>query len=373
MKAQILIPDQLKSPMGGMGEQARNLFSSFPDANYHFDIIGSPNCEQYTDGNISFYPIDDFVVASGKSDPIAKTLLSQSLFVQKGMTLRKPDIIHAFDWSTFWAGMILSKHYDVPLVVTIQLSIAKMNDKIHPLQIENHSVASAIECQGLFSADKVIQVSENYASLFPHISKDKTTIIHNGVNLKEFEKFNKIELPGNRKYKLIYIGRYADMKNVDSLLKAEIPEDIDLIFIGSTRGGDTDIFDRMQTACKERDNLHYVGAKYGQEKVDYLCNADAVIVPSKHEPFGIVALEALASKSILLSSFVNGMGDFLHEACAINCGTTPESISLALKKFTNLNQETKNFFIENGLEVCKKHQWGELAKKLCGVYDEVLS
>jgi glycosyltransferase involved in cell wall biosynthesis len=174
---------------------------------------------------------------------------------------------------------------------------------------------------------------------------------------------------GDGKRKIVYIGRFAKMKNVDALLNLELPEDTDLIFIGSISGGFVEVFDRMLKACEEKDNFHYVGPKYGQEKIDWLMAADAVIVPSTHEPFGIVALEALASRSILLSSFVNGMGDFLTEECAINCGTTTESISEAIDRFVSMTDDEKNEMKEKGLQVCREHDWEIQADKLFKLYD----
>ena len=96
--------------------------------------------------------------------------------------------------------------------------------------------------------------------------------------------------------------------------------------------------------------------------------ADAVIMPSIHEPFGIVALEALASKSILLSSFVDGMGDFLTEDVAINCGTSKESIEKALDNLINLQEEERVQRIKKGLEICKEYTWEKSAKKLAAIY-----
>jgi glycosyltransferase involved in cell wall biosynthesis len=126
----------------------------------------------------------------------------------------------------------------------------------------------------------------------------------------------------------------------------------------------------MLKACLEKDNFYYVGARYGQEKIDWLMAADAVIVPSTHEPFGIVGLEGLASRSIVLSSFVNGMGDYLTDECAINCGTTTESISKAIDRFISMTNEEKNKMKDKGLQVCREHDWSIQADKLFKVYNE---
>lgn len=367
----ILIPDKLKKPMGGMGEQLRNLAAHTP-SDYHLTIIGSANSEEYSEERFDYYAHHDLSTMWSKENHkmVDQVFLKQSLFVQRALSLDvKPDIVHAFDWSTMWAGRIIAMHYGVPLITTIQLSIdANTPNHVKATELE-YDLAASIELSGMVDSSSIIQVSENYASLFPKFLLQKTTVIHNGIDLNLWEKENDVELVGNGKRKIVYIGRFAKMKNVDALLDLDLPEDTDLIFIGSPNGGHIDVYDRMLKACLEKDNFHYVGAKYGQEKIDWLMAADAVIVPSTHEPFGIVGLEGLASRSIVLSSFVNGMGDYLTEECAINCGTTTESISKAIDRFVSMTDDEKNEMKEKGLQVCREHDWAIQADKLFKLYD----
>jgi len=369
-RVQILIPDELKNPMGGMGEQARNIIKAFPDGIY-FDVIGSSKGESVADKNFTFYPVMRLDKHCGNPDPLASTFLNQSLYVEKSMTLKRPDIIHAFDWSTFYAGRMLSRSYGVPLVVTIQLSIEKMIDNPPLVQKANYDMACSMEFSGMYESRVIVHVSNAYAKTFNPIFKSKSTVIENGIDLKEWVKTEDLSLPGKpENKKLVYIGRFAEMKNVVSLLQADIPPGLDIVFIGGNKGGNPEIQDMVIKTANEKDNVHYLGAKYGQEKIDLLMAADAMIVPSTHEPFGIVALEALASRSVLLSSFAGGMADFLNEDVAINCGTTPGSISAAMKKLMALGDVDKR--IAGGIEICENYTWESQAEKLNNVYKFVL-
>lgn len=367
----MLIPDELKKPMGGMGEQLRNLAAHTP-SDYHLTIIGSANSKEYSEERFDYYAQDDLNTFYYNTNQVnvETVFLSQSLIVRKALSLDiKPDIIHAFDWSTMWAGRILARHYKIPLVVAVHLSIGKNTPKEVLKESATFELAAHLELGSMVEANSIIHVSESYARLFPRFLLSKTDVIHNGIDLSLWKKKEEVKLVGDGKRKIVYIGRFAKMKNVDALLNLELPEDTDLIFIGSISGGFVEVFDRMLKACEEKDNFHYVGPKYGQEKIDWLMAADAVIVPSTHEPFGIVALEALASRSILLSSFVNGMGDFLTEECAINCGTTTESISEAIDRFVSMTDDEKNEMKEKGLQVCREHDWAIQADKLFKLYD----
>jgi glycosyltransferase involved in cell wall biosynthesis len=217
-------------------------------------------------------------------------------------------------------------------------------------------------------ADAIIQVSNSYAQNTNKIFWPKTYVIENGIELDEWKRKNIIKLPGENKYKVVFIGRLEYQKNIQTILQIDIPENIDLIIIGGHKGSAAELEDKVLERSKRDKNFIYIGPKYDQEKVDHLFAADAVLVPSLHEPFGIVALEALASQSVLLSSFVSGMGDFLNKDCAINCGISKESIEAALKQFINLKNDQKKEMIQKGLDVCKNYTWQKSAQKLESIY-----
>lgn len=372
-KVQILIPDSLKNPMGGMGEQAKNILACLPPHFYKIDIIGSNVDSKNKTENYNYYPISKINYGVGKIEPFSDVFLNQSLYISTSMSLEKPDLIHCFDWSTFWSGKILSKLYNIPLIVTIQLGINSSQKKINNWQKMNFDVACALEMSTMNYSNLIIHVSKNYVKNYPAIFRNKTIVIENGIKLSDWEIFNNYKFKGSNKIKMVYIGRFAKMKNIRSILKAKFPKEIDMFFIGSERGGDIQIFNKMLKACEQTENFYYLGAKYNQEKIDIMNSADAVIMPSTHEPFGIVALEALASRNILLSSFVGGMGDFLNEKTAINCGTTPESITKALQKFINLKEKEKEIRIQNGLQICKNYDWSIQSAKLNEVYNRFLN
>jgi glycosyltransferase involved in cell wall biosynthesis len=372
MKILFLIPDSLESPMGGMGEQCRNVLLNLSDQ-HEYTVLGSQNqpFTEYTDRK-KYYPIESPPIPIGNLDPLLASIVNQTPIAAKAASMPKPDLIHAFDWSCCYAAAILKQQWNVPLILTMQLSISKLLEAMNPVGTLSNVLTDAlagIELMGLIHADKIIQVSHDYAEKTLPVFKEKTQIIPNGIDLKNYlEPKEKFILPGKNSTKMIYLGRLAFMKGVHQLLKSKIPDNIDLIFIGGNRGGNVEIEEEIAQQVKEKANVFYLGPLYGDQKIAALQAADAVIMPSLHEPFGIVALEALASKSILLSSFANGMGDFLTEDIAINCGTTPETIELAIEKFLSLTKEEKQERIEKGVKLCEKFDWRLIAAEIEKIY-----
>lgn len=375
MKPKILsiIPDSINTPTGGMGVQFKNLYNIL-SKKFDFYISSFP------DKPLLKNQIPVVSPFSNIRHGTLNTILGHSVYLYESLKHPKPDMVHAFDWSTYLAGIYLAKHHNVPLVTTIQLSAKALREGagiyncIDPYSLDGewlHKMHEEIEFYGYELSEKIVCVSENYSEHFSQF-KDKMEIIPNGINLEEWKKKNTVILPGKNITKVVYIGRFALMKSVDILASIDVPKDIDLIFVGDIKGGDPPAIQAVDDALK-KENVFYIGSAYGQAKIDLLCQADAVIMPSRHEPFGIVALEAFASKSILLSSRIDGLGDFCNDSNSIYTSLTKEGMEKALNKLLQLTQKESQNLIANGIETCKKYTWESSAKKYEKLYKSTLN
>ena len=367
-----ILPDSINTPTGGMGVQFKNLYN-YLSKDFDFYISSFPDKPPLKNQIPVVSPFPN--VKHGT----LQTILGQSVYLYESLKHPKPDIVHAFDWSTYLTGTYLAKHHKVPLITTIQLSAKALREGagiyqcIDPYSLDGewlHKMHEEIEFYGYESSEKIVCVSENYSKHFSKF-KDKMEIIPNGINLKEWEKKNTVILPGKNLIKVVYIGRFANMKSVDILANIDVPKGIDLIFVGTTKGGDSSVIEAVNNALK-KENIFYIGPAYNQAKIDLLCQADAVIMPSRHEPFGIVALEAFASKSILLSSRIDGLGDFCNDSNSIQTPLTKDGMENALNKLLNLTKEETSSLIANGIKTCKKYTWESSAKKYEKLYKSIL-
>lgn len=374
MKVITIFPDSVSIPNGGLGVQFKNIHQRLKDR-VEFYVAGYPDGPNGIDNYISVkHPIPSIQHGS------INTLLGHTVYLAEALKFPKPDIVHAYDWSTYFAGYYLAQYHNVPLLVSMNLSVNAMATVGIACAIDTNSIDGEwlhkahidMEWFCLDKADKIINVSNGYAKYFSKFN-DKTVIIPNGIDLNEWSATEKIKLPGNRKHKVIYIGRLSLMKSVLELLDADIPDDVDLIFVAAYNGGDGACIKKLEKLVGKKPGLHYYGPAYNQHKVNILQSADAVIMPSKHEPFGIVALEALASQNVLLSSRIDGLSDFLDDSNSIYCGTTSETISNALYHFTQLTEEQKSELINNGKSTCKNYDWDIVANQYYEVYESMLT
>lgn len=369
-KIRILFPDRLDKPVGGLSIVAQKIKKYLSD-DFDLEFVGHPQEVEMENYLPAFLPLN---IQHGPLN----TITGQISFFAQALKNGKPDLIHAFDWTVFLAGAYTAAHYEIPLVSSMQLSINKLNIAgigyaVDQTTVDGHWINEThkqIEIAGLNHANKIIHVSNDYFKGFD-LYKDKSVIIQNGVDFDELQG-DKIELPGTRPIKLVYIGRFATMKNVLALTKATIPDNIDLIYIGNNSGGEGYIYDSMLKHVEENDNVHYIGEKYGKEKADIFTSADAVIFPSNHEPFGIVGLEAMATNCVLLTSRVDGISDYANNSNSIYCGLTTDSINISLKLLSLLDDDTKQSLLQNGLETAHEFNWVRATDKYREVYNELL-
>jgi glycosyltransferase involved in cell wall biosynthesis len=374
MNVLLVSPDTTENPFGGMGVQMKGLQSADSPINFKFHYVETHSFQEQDsaskmkiNGRLGYY--------GGNYDHkkfTVDSLYSQLLNFPDISKLKDIDIVNSFDASTGMLGYVIAKALGVPHVWTLQLSNIFLLRDVHGIKGSDYFKMLELKC--MQHAHAIVHGSMEYAKEFYYLNNNVYTI-KCGI---EFDKWQSIKkdsksLPGRKNAKkLCYIGRITTMKNVQSLMQTKLPEDVDLYFIGHHRAGSEFIYEHLKDFVKENKNVHFLGPIYGDEKIKTLKKMDAVIVPSIHEPFGIVTLEALASNNILLSSFKSGMGEYLNEDVAINCGVTPDEISKAILKWSKMTSKQINDQIKRGHEFLKPFTWENSAATLHEIYKRTI-
>lgn len=374
LKVLALVPDYIEKPSGGVGEQFRQLQKQL-QGKVEYYICGYPEDNQNPNFRSTTAPIPHF------PHQALTTIYGQSMYFWESLQFTQEfDLVHAFDWSTFYAGVLSSRHFKKPLVCTVQLSLAQLNKSgiyychdyntvdgkyINNLQIE-------FELFGLHNANRIIQVSEYYKNFYntPEF-ESKTTVIHNGINLEEWVQKRTPNLPGKNKTKLCYIGRASVMKGLSIILECPIPDDVDFYFIASDKNAEEPFYSQIKQKANGK-NIFHINGLYGQDKIDMLFAMDGVVMPSVHEPFGIVALEALISKNTLFTTAVGGIAEIVNGIPHLPIDS-PDSLLTQINFFKNCSNEIKQDAIEKGIERAKTFDWKVQSEKLLTAYKSVLN
>ena len=369
MKVLALVPDYIENPSGGLGEQFRHMMGQL-EGRVEYFIVGYPEENSIKNYKSAVAPVPFRHAA-------LTTIYGQSIYFLKALEFKESfDIIHAFDWSTFYAGYLCKEHFKKPLVCTVQLSLQQLNtdgifychdpntiDGIHINQLQIY-----FEQLGLLTSDKIVQVSEYYNNLYSDY-KEKSTIITNGIDTNKWIKRREPKLPGKNKLKFCYIGRASPMKGIDTILNCDIPDDIDFYFIVSPKNAEEPLFSNIKNKANGR-NIFHIPGLYGQDKVDFLYSMDGVVMPSKHEPFGIVALEALISENLFITTASGGIKEIVDGIDYFKIQDSNDLLK-TFKSIQNLSEEAKQSIIQKGKQRALEFPWSKFADKLYNVYQEV--
>lgn len=207
-----------------------------------------------------------------------------------------PDIIHVH---STWAGLFVRLPYlfrkkKVKIIYqphgwAFLMDTSKYKKNIYALVERILSIPT----------DKIINISnyEQNKAIKYGLDKNKMIMIYNGVE----DKINKSNLKLNwndNKINLLFVGRLDRQKGLDLFLdvydKMKL-ENIHLYVIG------TSVLD--DNLPQNTDNITYLGWVDNKDIDAYYQACDAVIMPSRWEGFGLVAIEAMRnSKPVIVSN-----------------------------------------------------------------------
>lgn len=164
--------------------------------------------------------------------------------------------------------------------------------------------------------DHIVAVSESSKNGFLKVFgnyEDKTLVINNFMDLSRLEKKDEPceTLVGENK--LIYVGRLADEKRVDILIREfgkvldEIPNSY-LYIVGD--GPEKVSLENVVLQLKLGEKVRFLGNQNNPFK--YMRQADMVVTASENEAYSITSLEALAMNKYFVSASNEGAEDIFY-------------------------------------------------------------
>lgn len=309
--------------IGGLGRHVHHLATELVAAGHEVVVLS----RRPTDTDPSTHPSTDDVsegvrVIAAAQDPheftfgedmMAWTLAMGHAMVRSGLTLRdwQPDLIHAHDWLVAHPAIALAEYFDVPLVSTIHATEAGRHSGWVSGQVSRqvHSLESWL----VHESDSLITCStsmrEEITRLFgPGLCE--VNVIPNGIDTAGWPFAQRA--PHTGPAELLYFGRLEYEKGVHDLIAA-LPR-IRRTHPGTTLtiAGDGTQLDFLTEQARRHKVLKatkFIGRVDHSQLLLLLHRADAAVLPSHYEPFGIVALEAAATGTPLVTSNVGGLGE----------------------------------------------------------------
>lgn len=308
------------------------------------------------------------------------------------------DLIHSHYWMSGIAAGILKQTWGVPVLQMFH-TLALMKNRIarSPAEIEGEYRING-ERQVMQSVEKIVaatQAEEAQLQLLYQVPREKITIIPPGVDIGRFyhipaDEAKEVIGHGKCPRLLLFVGRIEPLKGIDTLIRALAilrhngamdHECYSLAIIGGEPDAPpedmTAEMARLKTLCHELDldDLVVFLGKRSQETLPYYYSAaEILIMPSHYESFGMVALEAMACGTPVVTSQVGGLAFLVQDGITgfVVPSGDDESLARTLEKLMR-DPELREKLGKQAAEYAHFYSWDKIASRVKSVYEELVS
>ena len=295
------------------------------------------------------------------------------------------DLIHGHYWLSGVAGLALRESWGVPLVQMfhtlgrLKNSVAKTAAEVEP------EIRLSEEDRIVRLADRVVAanvVERAHLAWYYGASTDRIAVIPCGVDTELFRPMPQVEakrllaLPPDPL--LLYVGRLQPIKGLETLLEAMTALDgaAQLLIVGGDQdepeNGHADYLRERVSVLGLRERVSFLGAQPQERLRLFYAAADATVMPSYYESFGMVALEAMACGSPVIASRVGGLTTTVRDG--VTGFLVPEGDAGALAERVALLLEDRGRRALLGREAQRwaaEHRWPCVAEAVCRLYSEL--
>jgi len=299
------------------------------------------------------------------------------------------DLLHAHYYLSGRVGLRLRENWQIPLlfmfhtIAFLKDGTARQGEEKEPLS--RHQ----IEREMADGADLIIASNpheENSIRSFFQVPADRVAVVPCGVDTALFRPLDQekarreLGLPFGKI--LLFVGRIEPIKGIDLLLQAmaELRSSPDLpsgpfpnlILVGGAEG-----MDALKALAKRWGLdpwLLFLGSKPHRSMPLYYAACDALVIPSRYESFGIVALEAAACGRPVIATRAGGL------PFAVSPGKTslmvpendPASFALAIRRILTAEGLAKSLG-QAGREWAEGFSWSRISDRILACYEKAMA
>jgi glycosyltransferase involved in cell wall biosynthesis len=374
--------------VGGISRHVHDLSNALASDGVKVDVItcdyqDAPS-EEVVNPNLTIYrvpvePNEDFVTWVQNLNDASEAKADELL---KSRDNDEPIVIHAHDWLAESAGKNLKIKHHIPLIATVHATEHGRNHGIHTdLQRKIHGIewelcyeAWRVICCSYFMKD---QIGDTLG-----VPEDKMDVIANGIDASKFDitfdasEFRKKFASPNEKI-VFFVGRMVPEKGVQVLIRS-IPEilqrynDVRFVIVG---GGKKDHLEQLAEELGVSSKIFFTGYIDDETLLKLYKVVDVAVYPSLYEPFGIVALEAMAAKVPVVVSDAGGLREVVDHGTTGLTAWADNSDSLAWAILQVLqNPYSAKAMVRNAYnKATEQFNWELIAGQTAEVYERVWS
>ncbi|MFH1444313.1 MAG: glycosyltransferase family 4 protein [Candidatus Peregrinibacteria bacterium] len=297
------------------------------------------------------------------------------VFTETSVELTKdlnPDVVHAHDWMTYGAAVLSARHHEKPFVAHIH---ATELDRTH---FHPNEWIYQRERWGFEQANHIIAVS-NYTKniLVQHygIPADKISVVHNGSSeTHDASQSQKQMVKRSKKSPMVlFLGRLAIQKGPMHFLEMaslvhKFKPDVQFVMAGDGHMLSSLVDHAVKLGLQ--DNIIFAGKVSSAEARKLYTQSSCFVMPSLSEPFGLVALEAIAHGTPVILSRQSGASEVVGHAFKVDFWDTEKMADcvLTILRETPLALQLTT----EAPRILQKLTWENQAEKVFSIYQNLL-
>jgi D-inositol-3-phosphate glycosyltransferase len=298
------------------------------------------------------------------------------------------DVVHSHYWQSGLAGLPLRSAWNVPLVHSQHTLALVKNRHLPPGEPPESQARIHGEQRVIREADVLIASTDDewqQLSCLYGAAHDRLETVHPGVDHATFSPGDagrarkrlglEVEEPV-----LLCVGRIQPLKGLEVALEAtrdlmrRLGREVNLVIVGGPSGPSGERYlERLRRLAEDLglgERARFVGPRPRAQLPDFYRAADALVVCSRTESFGLTALEAQACGVPVVGTPVGGLTDVVRDGLSgwIVRDSRPATFASTLADLL-VDATRRRSFSEAAVIATRGFPWERTAEQLLELYD----
>ena len=269
-------------------------------------------------------------------------------------------------------ALVAARVLRIPLVVTMQGELTMDTHQVY----EHSFLLPRLLRYLLRRADRVTacsgQTLREAEERMAVVTGRRGSVVFNGVDLEEFER----PVPDAENTPFVFaIGRHVPEKGFDVLIEAFARlgrDDLRLVIAGD--GSEHRSLRSMADRLGVGDRVELPGRANRERTAELFRGCEYFVLPSRHEPFGIVNVEAMASEKAIIATAVGGVPEIVRDGDNGLLVEPGDAAALADRMRTLLDEpELRDRLAAAGRKAADDFAWPAITARYVSVYEAALA
>ena len=296
--------------------------------------------------------------------------------IKNKVDFKNINLVHAhFLFSMGGIALKLKKEKNIDYIVAVRNSDVNLFFKyiFHIRKIGINIMRKAKKIIFISPAYKEFVINRYIPYELRDCIEEKSVIVPNGINPFWLQnKYAKYKYKKKDKFSLIYVGEFTKNKNIDVSIKAarklkELGYNIKFIIIGG-RGGYEDKIKKLAKINKDIIEI-YDRIEEREKLLNMFRKSDIFVMPSHHETFGLVYVEAMSQGLPIIYTKGQGIDGYFEDG-KVGYSVNTKDINDIVKKIEMIMHNYSNIS-KNCYNLVENFSWNKIAKIYHNIYMSV--